>query len=101
MSISLIDLSYKSAQDPVGVDQSFTVTLSLLALGGDTSSTTVTFWTRAAYAVVPPSINIAIPPGQTKVDKDVSIQLHGQPQAESVRIYAECDERHSVFVRVK
>jgi hypothetical protein len=102
MAISLTDLSYDSAQNPVGVDKNFTLTLSLFAPPGDGSTTgTVRLWTPAAYAVVPASVDVALPAGQTSGNKTVPIQLHGTAQKELVRIYAECDERHSVFVQVK
>lgn len=99
MTVSLIDLSYDPAHDPVGVNKDFKVTLTLL---GDASGDgRVTFWTQAAYAVVPGSIGVTIPAGKTKVDQEITLQLQGQPQDDLVRIYAECDERHSVFVRVR
>jgi len=64
-------------------------------------SGTVTLWTEAAYAVVPKQVSVSIPPGSRTAAQDVSIQLRGTPQSETVRIYAECDERLSVFVRVQ
>jgi|SRR5450631_4113171 len=102
MAISLTDMSYDSTQNPVGVDNTFTLNLSLFAPAGDGSNTgTVKFWTPAAYAVVPASVDISLPAGQTSGNKNVSIQLHGTAEPELVRIYAECDERHSVFILVK
>jgi hypothetical protein len=102
MAISLLAVNYDSSQDPVGVDRPFTVRLSLRASSSDPQrSATVKLWTEAAYAVAPRQVTVEVPVGSDAVDRDVSIQLQGTPEDEIVRIYAECDERHSVSVRVQ
>jgi hypothetical protein len=102
MSVSLSDVTYDANQDPVGVNRPFTIKLLLFASSDDAQrSGTVTLWTRSAYAVVPNQVNVTVAAGSSTAEQDVSIELRGTPQKELVRIYAECDERHSVFVRVQ
>ena len=102
MSVVLTEMTLRPGQEPVG-NSPFDVDLELFfdATQDTDRAGTVVFWCNGAFSVVPHKVAVEVKKGTTAT-VTCTLKLDGAlPTSPTIaRVYAECDERHSIYVRI-